>query len=83
MFFPGDSLVLLSPLVLVREIKNDNEEEKMSENDISLNSWVESEIIRLKEFASFWRLEREKNEEHFPMMMPPGEWDEQYRAFGN
>ena len=56
---------------------------RMAKDDVSLNSWVESEIIRLQEFAAFWRSEREKNKENFPIMMPPGEWDEQYRSFGN
>lgn len=52
------------------------------ENDLmTVEQFVEEEITRLRAFIIFWNNQRKENKEQFPKELPPGEWDEQFRAF--
>jgi hypothetical protein len=47
-----------------------------------LHVWVAIEKKRLQEFESFWiEGARGPDAEAFPMELPEGEWDEQYRCW--
>ena len=54
----------------------------MDDGPIHLSAWIKDERARLDAFAASWRKTNATEPEHFPMEMPPGEWDEQYRSWG-
>lgn len=50
--------------------------------DVFLADWIAAEKSRLDNFAEWWEEENSGQEgEMFPMSMPWGEWDEQYRSW--
>ncbi|NHK29152.1 hypothetical protein FF098_014625 [Parvularcula flava] len=53
----------------------------MSEKQMNLSMWVAEEQTSLARFALMWQEENKKNPGQYPMDMPPGEWDEQFRAW--
>lgn len=50
-------------------------------SDIRLNDWITSEKAHLDEFFKWWINSQAIHPEDYPMSMPPGKWDEQYRGW--
>jgi len=49
---------------------------------MDLERWIIEKRKSLDRFYAFYVTEHEKTPENFPLKLAPGEWDEQYRAFG-
>jgi hypothetical protein len=51
---------------------------------MTLDDWVEAEIQRVEKFRQWWMINHvnAKEKDIWPMEMPAGEWDEQYRCYG-
>lgn len=60
-----------------------------SVGDITIGDWIVQERQRLQNFERFWRYgQAGLNPDgippsNFPGKMPEGEWDEQYRSWGD
>lgn len=50
-------------------------------DNMSFAEWRQLEEESLREFEKWWREQHAANPEMFPLDMPPGEWDEQFRAW--
>lgn len=48
---------------------------------MDFNQWVQDEHSNLETFAIYWAENNRSNPEMFPLEMPAGEWDEQYRLW--
>ncbi|MGI9485432.1 MAG: hypothetical protein ACR2RF_06030 [Geminicoccaceae bacterium] len=45
------------------------------------DDWLEEQKQTLLHFERMWRDESRKDADRYPMEMPAGKWDEQYRAY--
>ena len=52
-------------------------------DDMALGVWADQEKQRIDEFVRWWNEQRDFDNAmgQWPLFMPPGEWDEQYRAY--
>jgi hypothetical protein len=51
-------------------------------DDMALGVWADLEKQRIDEFVRWWNEQRHlEPQESWPLFMPHGEWDEQYRAY--
>ena len=50
---------------------------------MTLEEWIEEEKKRIERFRAMWEENRRRRPSLFPAEMDPGEWDEQYRAWGD
>ncbi len=48
---------------------------------MNIHDWVDEEKRRIDRFVDSYIEGNTQNPEHFPIEMPQGEWDEQYRAY--
>ena len=48
----------------------------------TLDEFVARAKSEVDKFAEEWRKGRETDPEHWPMSLPPGDWDEQFRMDG-
>lgn len=59
----------------------------MTRDEISLETWIALERLRLDEFVAFWRSGQAGNNmdgapaDAFPTHQPADEWDEQYLSW--
>ncbi len=48
---------------------------------MNIHDWVDGEKQRIDRFVDSYLEGHTQNPEQFPIEMPQGEWDEQYRAY--
>jgi hypothetical protein len=47
-----------------------------------ITEWAKSEKERIDKFVAWWKENAVRDAAAFPAKMPGGEWDEQYRCWG-
>lgn len=52
----------------------------MPDEEETLDEFINAEYERIERFRKFWTESMKTDPELFPAKLPPGEWDEQYRA---
>jgi hypothetical protein len=50
-------------------------------DEITIDAWLKEERQRLETFVAAWKRDAEASPDMFPELLPPGEWDEQYRGY--
>ena len=50
-------------------------------NAIPIDEWLSTEHQRLDRFVQEWKQGNATDPDNWPIKMPPGEWDEQYRGY--
>ena len=48
-----------------------------------LQGWCAAERVLVTTFQLWWFEQHDKDPDNFPINMEPGEWDEQYRIWGD
>lgn len=49
--------------------------------EIGLTEFMKEQIDEVSAFFDYWVCNMDEDPEHFPQVMAPGEWDEQFRAW--
>lgn len=53
------------------------------DTSVTVEQWISEEIERLSRFRSFWNAGVRETPKDYPVRLPLGEWDEQYRVYAD